>query len=238
VAELIARYATGSGDELHVRVNRGPDGPDRDDVAAVTLPGLTGLRVPKVGGAEELYTLAGWLDELEAAAGMPSGTVRVYPAFETAAAVLAAPEIAAAPRVARLIFGGSDFLADIGAPGAVDGPATLAARGALVLTSAAARIAAPVDTVYTNLDDTDGLIRGARFARELGFFGKSVIHPRQITPVHDVFTPSESDLEAARRVLAHAEQAPGASAMEGQLVDPAVVARARRVLEMAGESPG
>ena len=162
---------------------------------------------------------------------MAQGAVRVYPVFETAAAVLAAREIAAAPRVARLAFGGTDFLADIGAPGAVDGPATLAARGALVLASSAAGIAAPVDTVYTNIDDGEGLVRGARFARELGFFGKSIIHPRQIAPVHEVFTPSEGDLAAARRVLAHAEHAAergeGASAIDGELVDPAVVARAR-----------
>jgi citrate lyase subunit beta / citryl-CoA lyase len=241
VAALISSRAAGPPEaELHVRINRGPAGPDRDDLAAVTLPGLTGLRVPKVGAAEELHQLAGWLDELEAAAGMVQGAVRVYPVFETAAAVLAAREIAAAPRVARLAFGGTDFLADIGAPGAVDGPATLAARGALVLASRAAGIAAPVDTVYTNIDDNEGLMRGARFARELGFFGKSIIHPRQIAPVHEVFTPSEGDLAAARRVLAQAERAAergeGASAIDGELVDPAVVARARRVLELAGES--
>jgi citrate lyase subunit beta/citryl-CoA lyase len=229
VAALISRA---QNHELHVRINHG----DRDDVAAVTLPGLTGLRVPKVGSASELHELAGTLDELEERAGMPHGSVWVYPALETAAAVLAATEIAAAPRVARLVFGGTDFLADIGAPGGVDGPATLAARGALVLASAATGIAAPIDTVHPDIDDVDGLKRGARFARELGFFGKSVIHPRQIAPVHEVFTPSDDEVAAARRVIDHADQTGGATKLDGKLVDAAVVARARRVLEIAGRA--
>jgi citrate lyase subunit beta/citryl-CoA lyase len=240
VAALISRSGSRQEVEFHVRVNRGPDGIDRDDTAAVTLPGLTGLRVPKAGTADELHALAGWLDELEERAGIAQGTVRVYPTIESAAAVLAAGELAAAPRVARLAFGATDFLADIGAPGAADGPGTLAARGALVLESRAAGIAAPVDSAHTDLNDIEGLVRGARLARELGFFGKSIIHPRQIAPVHEVFTPSADDVAAARRVVALAERAAesgvGASALDGEFVDQAVVARARRVLEMAGES--
>jgi len=240
-AALIARSGSRQEVELHVRVNRGPDGPDRDDVAAVTLPGLAGIRVPKVrAAADELHALASWLDELEERAGMPPGTVRVYPTIESAAAVLAARELATAPRVARLAFGAADFLADIGASGAAHGPATLAARGALVLESRAAGIAAPVDSVHTDIADLEGLVRGARLARELGFFGKSIIHPRQIAPVHEVFTPSADEVAAARRVVSEAERAAergvGGSVVDGEFVDPAVVARARRVLEMAGES--
>jgi citrate lyase subunit beta / citryl-CoA lyase len=240
VGAMVGRVSGAAGSpEVHVRVNRGPDGVDRDDVAAVVRPGLSGLRVPKVGAASELHSLAALLDDLEARAGMPPGTVRVYPVIETAAAVLCAGELAAAPRVARLGFGATDFLADIGAPGAGDGPGTLVARSSIVLASRAAGIGAPVDSVYTQIDDEAGLIRAARFGRELGFFGKSVIHPRQIAPVHEVFTPTENELAAARAVLAQAEkdagEGVGASALDGGMVDPAVVARARRVLELAPE---
>ncbi|HJS92611.1 MAG TPA: aldolase/citrate lyase family protein, partial [Solirubrobacteraceae bacterium] len=119
VAAMIARVSGDAGSlEVLVRVNRGPDGVSGDDVAAVVRPGLTGLRVPKVGSAAELDALAGLLDDLEARAGMPPGAVRIYPVIETAAAVLCVGELAAAPRVARLGFGATDFLADIGAPGA------------------------------------------------------------------------------------------------------------------------
>jgi len=242
VAAVVARASAdpasrpGSGSataELHVRVNHGPEGPDLDDVAAVTAPGLTGLRLPKIGSAEEVAAVAEALDSLEDIGGMAPGAVRLYLSIETAAAALAATELAAAPRVARLVFGATDFLADIGSPGTVDGPATALARGLLVLASRAAGIGAPVDCVHTALDDEEGLRRGAAAARELGFFGKSVIHPRQIPVVHEVFTPSADELAAARRVLDHvATHGAGATRLDGELIDAAVVARARRLVAM------
>jgi citrate lyase subunit beta/citryl-CoA lyase len=229
--------AAGPPSELHVRVNHGPDGPDLDDVAAVTAQGLTGLRLSKIGSAEEVRAVADALDSLEDIGGMAPGTVRLYLSIETAAAALAAAELAAAPRVARLVFGATDFLADIGSPGTTDGPATALARGMLVLTSRAAGIGAPVDCVHTALDDEEGLRRGALGARELGFFGKSVIHPRQIPVVHDVFSPTDEELAAARRVLDHVEaHGAGATQLDGQLIDAAVVARARRLVAMTERS--
>jgi citrate lyase subunit beta / citryl-CoA lyase len=238
VAAVIAGRGSAEPAELHVRVNHGPHGPDLDDVAAVTAPGLTGLRLPKIGSADEVRAVAAGLDTLERDAGMAPGTVLLYLGIETAAAALAAAELAAAPRVARLVFGATDFLADIGSPGTTDGPATALARGTLVLASRAAGIGAPVDCVHTALDDEDGLRRGARAARELGFFGKSVIHPRQISAVHEVFTPSDEELAQARRVLAHVEaHGAGATRLHGELIDAAVVARARRLVGMTQSSP-
>ena len=237
VAALIARAAGAGPGELHVRVNHGVDGPDLDDVAAVTAPGLTGIRLPKIGSASEVRSVAIALDALERDAGMAPGTVRLYLSIETATAALAASELAAAPRVARLVFGATDFLADIASPGATDGPATALARGMLVLASRAAGIGAPVDCVHTALDDEEGLRRSAIAARELGFFGKSVIHPRQIAAVHEVFTPSHDELAAARRVLAHAQaHGDGATALDGELIDAAVIARARRLVAMTDGS--
>ena len=239
VAAVIAGPGAAGPVELHVRVNRGAHGPDLDDLAAVTAPGLTGIRLPKVGSADEVRAAAAALDTLERSAGMAPGTVLLYLSIETAAAALATAQLAAAPRVARLVFGATDFLADIASPGATDGPATLVARGALVLASRAAGIGAPVDCVHTALDDDQGLLRSARSARELGFFGKSVIHPRQIPAVHEVYTPSAEELSDARRVLAHVEaHGDGASALDGQMIDAAVVARARRLVAMTAPSRG
>ncbi|HXD64440.1 MAG TPA: CoA ester lyase [Solirubrobacteraceae bacterium] len=221
--------------ELHVRVNHGPDGPDLDDVAAVTVRGLAGIRLPKIGSADEVRAVAAALDALEAEAGMRAGTVRLYLSIETAAAALASQELAAAPRVARLVFGATDFLADIASPGTTEGPATALARGMLVLASRAAGIGAPVDCVHTVLDDEEGLRRAAIAAREMGFYGKSVIHPRQIHVVDEVFRPSDAELAEARRILAHAEaHGEGATALDGRLIDAAVVARAARVVGLSG----
>ncbi|MGH2843149.1 MAG: HpcH/HpaI aldolase/citrate lyase family protein [Solirubrobacteraceae bacterium] len=233
VTAMLARSGAVAGLELHVRINRGPDGPDLDDLASVTLPGLTGIRLPKVAGAQELRSVGTTLDRLERSAGLTPGAVMLYPTIESAAALLALSEIAGAPRVARLAFGATDFLADIGSPGSPDGPATAVVRGMLVLVSRAAGIGAPVDSVHTKLEDDDGLRRGARLARELGFFGKSVIHPRQIAAVHEVFTPSALELGDARAVLEHAlGHGEGASARDGQMIDAAVLARARRVVAL------
>jgi citrate lyase subunit beta / citryl-CoA lyase len=239
VAAVIARSGAARRVELHVRLNRGPDGPDLDDLAAATAPGLAGVRLPKIGSADEVRAVAAALDRLERSAGMVPGTVLLYPSIETAAAALAATELAGSPRVSRLVFGATDFLADIASPGATDGPATVVARGMLVLASRAAGIGAPVDCVHTALDDEEGLLHSARSARELGFFGKSVIHPRQILAVHEVFTPSGAELSEARRVLAHVEaHGDGASALDGQMIDAAVVARARRLVDMSEGSRG
>ena len=241
VGELIARRGpVHDGDParttIHVRINRTPAGPECDDVAAVLRPGLAALRIPKAGSDADLRDLAARLDELEFEAGMQAGSVAVYPIVESAAGVAAARELAAAPRVARLVFGATDFLADIGAPGDPDGPATLYARGALVLASRLAGIDAPIDSVHTALDDEAGLRRGAESARALGFFGKSVIHPRQLAIVHEIFTPSAAELQRARQVLAAgAGSGGGGSTLDGEFVDPAVVARARATLALVGE---
>lgn len=218
------------GPQVHVRVNATPDGYDRADLAAVVVPGLSALRLPKAANPRWLWALSAELDELEARAGLPAGQVALYPTVETAAGVLRAAELAAAgPRVTRLAFGAADFLTDIGAGGPAHGPATLAARGQLVLASRAAGIGAPVDSVHTLLDDLAGLREGALFARQLGFFGKSVIHPAQLPVVHQAFTPDDAELAWARRVTAAA----GNSTVDGEFVDQPVLARARGLLALA-----
>jgi citrate lyase subunit beta/citryl-CoA lyase len=157
--------------------------------------------------------------------------VRLYPTVESAVGVLRAGELAAASdRVARLGFGAADFLADIGAPGPAHGPATLAARGQLVLASRAAGIGAPVDSVHTIVDDPAGLRESASAARQLGFFGKSVIHPAQLPVVHEVFTPGGDELAWARRVAATGGDP---TTVDGEFVDPPVLARARGLLALA-----
>lgn len=226
---------------LHVRINRGPSGYDRRDLAAVAIPGLDGLRLPKSVDPAEIRRVGDWLDQLESRTG-PTGRsgspCLLYPTIESAAGVLRAGELAAAhPRVARLAFGAADFLADIGAPPDGGDSATLVARGQLVLHSRAAGVAAPVDGAHTQLEDDDELRAAARRARALGFSGKSVIHPRQLATVHKVFTPGPDEVAAAHRLVtafdAAGAQDRAALLVDGEFVDPAVVARARKLLELA-----
>jgi citrate lyase subunit beta/citryl-CoA lyase len=127
-------------------------------------------------------------------------------------------------------------LADLGAVGD-DDLATLHASGQLVLLSRAAGVGPPSDTVFTDVSDDSGLERTARRARSLGFFGKAVIHPRQIEPVHRVFTPTEIEITHARAVLEAAARADadgdGAVALDGKMIDEPIVHRARAILTLA-----
>ena len=171
---------------------------------------------------------------------MPVGGVALYPTFESALGLVRTTELlASSARIVRAAIGTSDLLSDLMAHGD-DALATLHARSELVLRSRAGRVGPPIDSVHTDLSDESGLVAEAHRARALGFFGKSLIHPRQIAPVHDVFTPTAAEIEQAERVIAAAEEASrqgaGGVELDGEFVDPAVVGRARAVLGMRQES--
>jgi citrate lyase subunit beta/citryl-CoA lyase len=185
-----------------------------------------GIRIPKVESADDVR----WVRER--APGTP-----LICAIETARGILAAPEIASAPGVRHLSLGGVDLRRDLGAG---DGNLqTLYARSHLIVASRAAGIDPPIDGVYTRLDDDEGLREQSAFARSLGFFGKSAIHPRQLAVLHDVFTPSTEELEWAQAVLDAFEAADGEAVKleDGEFVDLPVAERAHRLLELAHNDP-
>lgn len=241
VAEAIHTVDTEAGARhpaVHVRINRAGDGYSPKDLDAVVVAGLGGIRLPKVEAGEHVAAVGTLLDELERARGIAPGTIRLYPTVESAVGVTRLAEIVAASRrVRRVALGTTDLLADLGAVGDED-LATLAIRTGMVVTSRAAGIGPPVDSVHTRLDDADGLRARARRARSLGFWGKSVIHPRQLTVVHDVFTFDEQQVTWARRILDALAQAgdagQGAVQVDGEFVDEAVAARARSILHRKG----
>ena len=226
--------------DIHVRVNRQGPAYDPRDLDAIVRPGLQAIRLPKAESPEAIVAVANALAERERAAGLPVGSIGLYPTIESAAGAVRIAELAvASQRVVRFALGTADLLADLGAHGD-DDLATLHIRSQLVLHSRAAGIGPPVDSVFTNLDDPGGLRRQAVRARALGFHGKSVIHPRQLGPVHEVFTPSEDDVAHAERVLAALDGADadhrGAIAVDGTFVDTAVARRARAVLRLRSSS--
>ena len=167
---------------------------------------------------------------------MRSGSVSIIALVETAAGIERASDIAnTSPRLARMAFGAIDFCVDIGISltDAVD--ILRHARSRLVVASRAARLIAPVDTVFPDLKDDEGLEAEARLAKVLGFGGKMVIHPCQIEMVNQVFSPSEAELAWAQKVVEAFDgaEAEGRSAIQvdGKFIDYAVVARARQLLE-------
>jgi citrate lyase subunit beta/citryl-CoA lyase len=195
-----------------------------DDVAALSGVVLDGVRLPKAGDPETVALLARRL-------GLP-----LHLLLESALGVEQAFALARAhPCVVAVSLGEADLAADLG----VRRPDALAwARQRVVVAARAAGLAAPVTSVWTDLADVDGLERDSRNARDQGFFGRSVIHPKQVAPVHRAFTPTDDEVAGARALLASLTAATGRGESawvdeQGRFVDPAVVAGARRVLEQA-----
>ncbi|MCD2202222.1 HpcH/HpaI aldolase/citrate lyase family protein [Halobacterium sp. KA-6] len=217
--------------EVCVRVN--PIGAGaRDDVETVLAgesPRLDAVVLPKARSADEVTTLGRLLDER-------AFDVPVLALVESARGVLRAEEIADAGPTDALVFGAEDLAADVGATRTDDGVEVLHAREQVVLAAGAAGVDA-IDTVYTDIEDTEGLAEETEFAAQLGYDGKLAIHPSQVDPINDAFTPADEDVEWAKRVLDAKEEADeaghGVYRVDGEMVDAPLVAQAERILERA-----
>jgi citrate lyase subunit beta/citryl-CoA lyase len=209
-----------------VRVNAGEAG--LTDARTVLAPALRGLVVAKAS-IEQLTALAALLDEHD-----PRGTVGLVPLLETPQAILAAPAIAAAPRVTRLQIGEADLSAELGIdPGDQE---LLLVRSNVVLASAAAGIEPPAAAVTTDFRDLGELRRSTLALKRLGFHGRACIHPAQIPVVHEVFTPTAGEIAAARDLIDRFEAAGEGVCLDsrGRMIDLAVVRQARRVVASGG----
>ncbi len=214
--------------EVCVRIN--PSGIAMDeDLKALVAEGpidLDSVMIPKTGGAEDIETLVGLLDEHDL-------KVPILALLETASGVLHAEEIAASEQVSGLVFGAEDLAADIGAARTTDGQEVLYAREHVVLAASAHEIDA-IDTVFTDFGDQAGLREETRFARQLGYDGKLAIHPDQVSVINDAFTPDDSEIEWADRVLAARDETEAAVfEVDGEMIDAPLIAQAERIVERA-----
>lgn len=219
-----------------VRINPGRLG--HVDAATVVGPGLAGLCVAKAESAAELTALDEVLGAAESAAELPAGTTAVVPLLESAAAVVAALDIARAPRVRRLQLGEADLRADLGVTLGPDERELLFVRSQVVLASAAVGIEPPVAPVSTDFRDLVALRASTMALRRLGFVGRACIHPAQVAVVNEAFTPAPDEVATAADLLARFDAAvrDGVGVCldaRGRLVDEAVVRSARRLLALA-----
>jgi len=216
--------------EVCVRVNPVGMGAG-EDVDAVLAGGSAAdsVMLPKAGDSEDVETLGRLLAEEDAEAP-------VLALVESARGVLNAQEIAVAGPTDALVFGAEDLSADIGAARTDEGTEVLHARETVVLAASAADVDA-IDTVYTGIEDTEGLAEETRFAAGLGFDGKMAIHPGQVDPINDAYTPAQEDVEWAERVLEAKRDADeagrGVFRVDGEMVDAPLIAQAERVLKRA-----
>ncbi len=212
------------------------------DLEAVVAPGVDGIVLPKVESALDLARVDWLMGELEARRGLPVGRIDLMPILETGPGIADARVICAAAaesggRVRRVSFGAGDYTADMGMDWTRGEAECDHARAEIVLASRVAGLEPPVDTVWADLSDVDGLVASAAKVRAMGFQGKLCIHPGQVEPVHRVFTPTAAEVARAEKIVAAFEKAEAEGSasiqIDGQFVDYPIVARARRVLMLA-----
>jgi len=226
-----------AGTPVFVRVNNVRTGLARDDVMAAVRPGLAGVVHPKTEQAQDLRDLDVLLREAELRYKVRPGDIQTIPLIETPRGVLRCEEIAlASDRVVALSVGGEDYTASIGVPSEGWGAALAHIRQTVVQVAAAYGLQ-PIDTPFAAFRDEAGLRVDAEAARALGFKGKYAVHPDQVAPLNEIFTPRPKELVAARRIVEAAEAAKkqrrGTVSVNGRMVDAPIVERARRLIALA-----
>ena len=234
----VLRHSGFDGREVTVRINGLDTEYWRDDLAAVVPCRIHGIRVPKVDTPQTIRDLDDALSALESRASVPIGATKVFCLLETALGVWNAYDIAtASPRVTAIIPGGEDLAADLRTSRSKEGTELEWIRRMMIVAARAAGVDA-LDTVFPSVTDEEGLRREALFTKQLGFDGKSVIHPAQIPIIHEIYDPTEAEVEKARKIVAAAREAAarglGAVSVDGRMVDLPVVRRAEFTLERAG----
>ena len=223
--------------ETVVRVN-GLDTPfGKDDYEAMVRAKVDVIRLPKTDKAEEVIEADQLITKIEEEIGLEVGAIKLMAAIESPLGILNAYDIAtASERLIAIALGAEDFVTNMKTNRSDSGVELLAARGQLLLAARAAGIYA-LDTVYSDIDNLKGFTEEAKLIKQMGFDGKSVIHPSQINIVHKLYEPTEKEIDHAIRVLHGIKEAEskgsGVITVDGSMVDGPIVDRAHRVIELA-----
>nr|WP_320147543.1 aldolase/citrate lyase family protein [uncultured Anaeromusa sp.] len=223
--------------EVGVRINHISTPYGRTDLEWV-LPAKPDLvRLPKAESAEEIQEIDAIITAAEEANGFEPGSIRMMAAIETAKGLRQAYEIAtASSRMEALAIGGEDFLADLKTSRTRHGGELAVARGQLVLAARAAGVQV-IDSVFSDIRDEEGFIAETTRIKEMGFDGKSVVNPRQIKLIYQIFAPAEKEIDLAERILEAYQEAlaknSGVISLNGKMIDTPVVLRAERTLAYA-----
>ena len=236
VAELAPTLCS-RGQKLMVRLNSLDTGLTADELATIIGPHLYGVSVGKIESTWDIREIDRIASALEVRAGLMPGHIRVIPWVETARAVLTAYDIAtASPRIAGVAFGAEDYTNDMGVRRSDAGEEAYFARASIAVAARAAGVIA-LDSVYVRFRDEEGLRKDIQVALNMGYKGKFAIHPDQLAPINEMFSPLPDDLDYARRVVEAWHQAEaqgrGSASLDGRMIDVPVVKRARNLLTLA-----
>lgn len=237
-AQLLVRNALRSvdfyGAERMVRINQLPQG--LDDLKFIVPHNVQVILIPKCESAEQVIAFEKEVEKLKKKFDVKN-EIYFMPIIESALGVIKAYEIASASKHnCALAIGLEDYTADIGTQRTNEGRESLFARQMLVNAARAAGIQ-PIDTVFSDIADMEGLRQSVLEAKSLGFEGKGCIHPRQIPVVHQAFAPTAEEIEKAKKIVLAFEEAEkkglGVVSLGSKMIDPPVVKRALRTIELA-----
>jgi len=228
------------GKEIVVRINSIESGFGIEDIKAMVKAKPNVIRLPKTEKAEDVLEVERLIEKGEKAEGYSPGTIKLMAAIESPLGVLNALSIAtSSKRLIGIALGAEDYVTALKTSRSDDGIELIFARSQIVNAARAAGIYA-LDTVYSDLSNEDGFIKEIELIKKLGFDGKSIINPKQIGPVHQIFTPTEKEIIFARKVIEGIKEAEknrsGVIAVEGKMVDRPIIDRAERILELAATS--
>ncbi|MGL5616860.1 MAG: citrate (pro-3S)-lyase subunit beta [Sarcina sp.] len=225
------------GVETVVRIN-GLDTPfGLEDLEAIVRARPNIIRLPKTETAQDIIDVENEIARIEKEAGLEIGSTMMMAAVESALGVINAYDIAkASTRLMGIAIGAEDFVTDMKTTRSLEGIELLTARSQVLLAARAAGIYA-FDTVFSDVNNEEGFINETTLIKQLGFDGKSVINPRQIDPVHEIYTPSEKEINKAIRIIEASEEAKkrgsGVVSLNGKMIDKPIIARAQRALLLA-----
>lgn len=222
--------------EMVVRINPLNTPYGKKDIEAVVKAGVDVIRMPKTETAEEVVEVEREIERVERELGCV-GRTKIMAAIESTLGIVNAYAIAtASPRMMGIALGAEDYCANLKAQRTPGGHELRLARETIVVAARAAGIDA-LDTVYSNLNDMETFRQEVEYIKTLGFDGKSIINPRQIEVINEVFAPKEKEITKARAIIAAIKEAEakgsGVIALNGKMIDRPVVIRAQRTINLA-----
>ena len=210
------------------------------DLNAVVRAGTDIVRLPKTDSAQDIIDMDAAITAIEKDCGRTVGSTQLLAAIESAQGILAVNDIAkASPRLMGIALGAEDYVRNMKTERSPEGIELLFARSS-ILHAARANGLMAFDTVYSDARNEEGFLREATLIKQLGFDGKSLINPNQIVLIHNLFAPTQKEVDHAERVIAAAEEAErngsGVVSLNGKMVDSPIIERAKLVLQRAAAS--
>ena len=223
--------------ETVVRVNPLDSEFGLNDLNAVVRAGVDVVRMPKTETAQDVVDMDLATTEIEKACGREVGSTKMLAAIESPLGITQANQIAtASKRLIGIALGAEDYVRNLKTERSPEGIELLFARCSILQAARAAGIQA-FDTVYSNANNEEGFLKEAALIKQLGFDGKSLVNPRQIELLHNLFAPTQKDVDQAEKIIAAAEEAErnglGVVSLNGKMIDAPIIDRARLVLERA-----